>query len=74
MMAKEIPNYYSVTAGCWKPDGSKLVLGSLCSSLDVYEASFKKLRVKGKYEINYVSPSQLVLETMASGRKIVIRS
>jgi intraflagellar transport protein 172 len=50
-----------VTAGCWKPDGSKLVLGSLCSSLDVYEASFKKIRVKGKYEINYVSPSQLVL-------------
>ena len=54
---KHIENYYSVTALCWKNDGSKLVTGSLCGSVDLFEISMKKLRYKGLFELNYVSPS-----------------
>jgi len=52
-----IENYYTVTALSWKPDGSKLTTGSLCGSVDLYDASLRKVRYKGKFEFNYVSPS-----------------
>ena len=54
---KKIENYYTVTALCWKNDGSKLITGSLCGSVDMYDASLRKVRYKGKFEFNYVSPS-----------------
>ena len=54
---KKIDNYYTVTAVCWKNDGSKLVTGSLCGSVDLYDASLRKVRYKVKFEFNYVSPS-----------------
>ncbi len=54
---KHIDNYYTVTALCWKNDGSKLVTGSLCGSVDIYDASLRKVKYKGKFEFNYVSPS-----------------
>lgn len=71
---KIIKNYYTVTAVCWKNDGSKLITGNLCGSLDLYEASMKKIRYKGKFEFNYVSPSQVVVLTLATGKKSVVRS
>ena len=54
---KNIQNYYTVTSACWKNDGSKLVTGNLCGSVDIFDVSMKKLRYKGKFELNYVSPS-----------------
>ena len=53
---KNIENYYTVTAFCWKNDGSKLVSGNLCGSVDIFDVSMKKVRYKG-FELNYVSPS-----------------
>jgi intraflagellar transport protein 172 len=40
----------------------------------MYEASMKKIRYKGKFEFNYVSPSQVVVLTLATGKKSVVRS
>jgi len=54
---KKIENYYSVTAACWKPDGSKLCVGSICGSVDIFEICLKKARYKGKFEFTYVSLS-----------------
>jgi intraflagellar transport protein 172 len=51
-----------------------LLIGNLCGSLDMYEASMKKIRYKGKFEFNYVSPSQVVVLTLATGKKSVVRS
>ena len=74
IVCKNIKNYYTVTSVCWKNDGSKLLTGNLCGSLDMYEASMKKIRYKGKFEFNYVSPSQVVVLTLATGKKSVVRS
>ena len=49
---KLIENYYTVTALSWKSDGSKLCTGSLCGSVDLYDASMKK--IKYKVEIYYL--------------------
>lgn len=46
---QNIKNYYTVTAVCWKNDGSKLTIGNLCGSLDMYDASLKKVNYKGKF-------------------------
>ena len=71
---QQIKNYYTVTAVCWKNDNSKLALSNLCGSLDIYDISLKKVNYKGKFELNYVSPSQVVILTLATGRKSIIRS
>ena len=39
---KKVDNYYSITALCWKPDGSTLVTGNLLGSVDLFEACLKK--------------------------------
>ena len=71
---KNIENYYTVTALAWKQDGSKLITGSLCGSVDVYDASLKKIKYKGKFEFNYVSPNQIVVQTLSNGNKSIVKS
>jgi len=34
----------------------------------------KKIKYKGKFELNYVSPSQIVVKTLLTGNKAVVRS
>lgn len=70
---KHIENYYTVTAIGWKNDGSKLVTGNLCGSVDVYDASVKKFK-KGKYLLNYVSPSQVLIQVEGSAKESVLKS
>lgn len=71
---KNIENLYSVTALCWKPDGSKLVIGSLCGSIDVFEICLRKARYKGKFEFVYVSISQVIVTELATSLKVAIKS
>ncbi|CAG9326113.1 unnamed protein product [Blepharisma stoltei] len=73
-LVKNIENLYSVTALCWKPDGSKVVLGSLCGSVDVFEICLRKARYKGKFEFTYVSISQVIVKELASSLKVAIKS
>ena len=54
---KQIENYYSVTSVAWKSDGSKIGIGSLCGSVDVFDVCLKKQKYKGKFEFTYVSLS-----------------
>mmetsp|Transcript_38411 Transcript_38411/g.34203 ORF Transcript_38411/g.34203 Transcript_38411/m.34203 type:complete len:192 (+) Transcript_38411:468-1043(+) len=51
----KVESYYSVTAMCWKNDSTKLVLGSLCGSVDIFDISMKKLNYKSKLEFNYIA-------------------
>lgn len=48
--------------------------GSLCGSVDVYDASLKKIKYKGKFEFNYVAPNQIVVKTIANGNRVVVKS
>ena len=64
---------YSVTSLCWKPDGSSLVTGSLCGSVDVFEACVKKSVYKEKFEITYVSHTQVVIKNLETQKRLVIK-
>ena len=71
---KKIDNYYSVTSCAWKHDGSKIGVGSLCGSVDVFDICLKKSRYKGKFEFTYVSLSQVIVKRIENGQRIVLKS
>jgi intraflagellar transport protein 172 len=40
----QIDNFYTTTSVSWKPDGSKLAVGSLTGAVDVYDACLKRYK------------------------------
>lgn len=71
---KQIENYYSVTSVAWKSDGSKIGIGSLCGSVDVFDVCLKKQKYKGKFEFTYVSLSQVIVKRIENAQRIVLKS
>jgi intraflagellar transport protein 172 len=63
-----VDNMYTVTSITWKRDGSRLLVGSLCGALDVYDACIRRYRYKGKFEMIFVSPSQVIVKRIANGK------
>lgn len=41
---RNVENMYTVTALGWRADGSRLAVGSLCGSVDIYDACVKRTR------------------------------
>jgi intraflagellar transport protein 172 len=63
----DVKNFYSVTALAWKKDGSRLAVGSLCGAVDLYDACLRRFKYKGKFEMIYTSPSQVIVKKLATG-------
>ena len=70
---KFVDGLYSVTALCWKPDGSTLVTGNLSGSVDLFEACLKKTIFKDIFEITYVSHNQVVIKNNQNQKRLVIK-
>ena len=71
---KNIPNLYSVTALTWKSDSSKIVIGSLCGSVDIFDVCMKKSKYKGKFEFTYVALSQVIVKRLETGERTILKS
>ncbi|GFH08380.1 WD_REPEATS_REGION domain-containing protein, partial [Haematococcus lacustris] len=69
-----VQNFYAVTALSWKPDGSKLCVGGMTGSVDVYDACVRRHKYKGKFEFTYVSKSAVIVKELKSGKRIVLKS
>jgi intraflagellar transport protein 172 len=63
----DVKNYYSFTAISWKKDGSRVATGSLAGAVDLYDACLRRLKYKGKFEMVYVSPSQVIVKRLSNG-------
>ena len=63
----QVDHLYTVTALDWKPDGSRLTLGNLCGSVDLFDACLRRHRYKGSFEFTYVSSSQVIVKRLSSG-------
>ncbi|GBG27682.1 Intraflagellar transport protein 172-like [Hondaea fermentalgiana] len=74
MAPKVIPNYYTVTSLAWKQDGSRLAVGTLCGAVDVFDACIRRTRYNNTFEFTYVSPSQVIVKHISSGRRVMIKS
>ncbi|CAD7963993.1 unnamed protein product [Amoebophrya sp. A25] len=71
---KEVPNLYTITSLCWRPDGSRLLMGTLCGSVELFDACIKRARYKGEYEFTYISLSQVIVKNLSTGSRIVLKS
>ncbi|KAJ3253804.1 hypothetical protein HK103_005291 [Boothiomyces macroporosus] len=71
---KTIENFYTVSALSWKPDGSRLVVGNMNSAVELFDCCLRRSRYKGKFEFNYVSPSQVIVKRLSTGSRIVLKS
>lgn len=72
--AKIIENFYTVTALAWKPDGSRLAVGSLCGAAELFDCCLRRTRYKGKFEFTYVGPSQVIVKKLSTGARLVLKS
>ncbi|KAF0975063.1 hypothetical protein FDP41_005816 [Naegleria fowleri] len=70
----EIPNLYAVTSACWKPDGSRLVIGNMTGQVDWFDACIKRYRYKGEFEFTFVSSSQVIVKRLSTNVRIVLKS
>uniref|UniRef100_A0A0G4FWR3 Uncharacterized protein n=1 Tax=Chromera velia CCMP2878 TaxID=1169474 RepID=A0A0G4FWR3_9ALVE len=71
---KQIKNLYSVTALAWKEDGSKLAVGSLCGSVDIFDASMRRCRYRNTHEFTYISTSAVLVTDLRSQKSVTVKS
>ncbi|BFY99323.1 hypothetical protein BsWGS_02362 [Bradybaena similaris] len=71
---KEIPNLYTITALSWKKDGSRVVAGTLCGGLELFDCCLKRTLYKNKFEITYVGLSQAIVRNLATNTKVMLKS
>jgi len=71
---REVPNLYTVTALSWRADGSRLIVGSLCGGIDMFDVCIRRSRYRGTHEFTYVSLSQVIVKSLATGARIVLKS
>ena len=69
---KEFQYLYSITALAWKKDGSRIAAGSLCGGVELFESVLKRSVWKGKFELTYVGPSQVLVKPLTTGSRGVI--
>lgn len=74
VVIKEIPNLYTISTLCWRADGSRLLMGTLCGSVEMFDACIKRVRYKGLYEYTYISLSQVIVKNLNTGSRIVLKS
>ncbi|KAL7748888.1 hypothetical protein RI367_005801 [Sorochytrium milnesiophthora] len=71
---KVVNNLYTVTALTWKPDGSRLISGSVFGSVDMYDCCLRRVRYRGKFEFTYISTSQVIVKRYSTGSRIILKS
>lgn len=71
---KVIPNLYTVTALAWKRDGSRVVCGTLCGGVELFDCSLKKTIIRNKFEITHVGLSQAIVRNMSTNQKVPLKS
>ncbi|EDV25844.1 uncharacterized protein TRIADDRAFT_24195 [Trichoplax adhaerens] len=72
--AKNITNLYTITALSWKKDGSRLVAGTLCGGVELFDCCLRRSVYKNKFEMTYVGPSQVIVKNLISGARVVLKS
>ncbi|XP_025413024.1 intraflagellar transport protein 172 homolog isoform X3 [Sipha flava] len=67
--AMHVPNMYTVTALAWKRDGSRIVCGTLCGCVELFESVIKRNIWKNKFEMTYVGPSQVLVKPLTNNKE-----
>uniref|UniRef100_A0A3Q3IYM6 Intraflagellar transport protein 172 homolog n=1 Tax=Monopterus albus TaxID=43700 RepID=A0A3Q3IYM6_MONAL len=71
---KEILNLYTITSLAWKKDGSRLCAGTLCGGVELFDCCLRRAIYKNKFEMTYVGLSQVIVRSLATGTRVVLKS
>ncbi|KAG7173582.1 Intraflagellar transport protein 172-like [Homarus americanus] len=76
---REFEGFYTITALAWKRDGSRLVCGTLCGAVELFDSVLRRSVWKNKWEMTYVGPSQVLVKPIAGSgpfgsRGVILRS
>jgi intraflagellar transport protein 172 len=71
---RDIPHFYTVTALSWKRDGSRLLAGSLCGALEMFDCYLKRVIYNKRFEMTYVALSQVIVTNMSTGSRVNMKS
>lgn len=74
VVQREVEHLYTVTALAWRADGSRLIVGSLCGGVDMFDVCIRRARYRNTHEFTYVSLSQVIVKSVATGARIVLKS
>ncbi|KAK2546717.1 Intraflagellar transport protein 172-like protein [Acropora cervicornis] len=58
----------------WKRDGSRLVAGTLCGGVELFDCCLRRSVYKNKFEMTYVGLSQVIVKNLSSGTRVVLKS
>ena len=72
--SKVLENMYTISAMTWRPDGSRLAVGGLRGGVELFDAGTRRHIYQGRFEFTYVSPSQVIVKRLSTGRRIVLKS
>lgn len=71
---KEIHNLYTISSLSWKRDGSKLIAGTLCGGVELFDCCLRRSVYKNKFEMTYVGLSQVIVKNLANGTRVILKS
>ncbi|XP_004083357.1 intraflagellar transport protein 172 homolog [Oryzias latipes] len=71
---KEISNLHSITSLAWRRDGSRLCAGTMCGGAEMFDCYRRRINFKKKFEITYVSLSQVIVRNYSTGTRVVLSS
>lgn len=69
-----LQNAYTITAVSWKADGSRVTTGTLCGAVDLFDAHLRRFRLRGAYDLTYVSHNQVIVQRINTGARMGLRS
>ncbi|NWW87428.1 IF172 protein, partial [Rhynochetos jubatus] len=72
--AKDIAHLYTITALAWKRDGSRICVGTLCGGVEQFDCCLRRSIYNNKFEVTYVGPSQVIVKTLSTGARVVLKS
>jgi intraflagellar transport protein 172 len=71
---KQVDNFYTVSQLAWRPDGSCITAGGLTGAVDLWDACLRRSRHKGMFELTHVSSSAVIIKSLQTGSRTVIKS
>lgn len=51
---KDVQDLYSITSLTWNLDGTRLVAGTLCGGVELFDYAMKRTTLRGKFEFTFV--------------------
>lgn len=71
---QKIENLYAPTGLAWKPDGSKLIVGTNMGIVEMFDTCIKRYKYEKRFEFTFVTPSQVIVKRLDTGIRIVLKS